>query len=83
MHRQEQLIRATRFAKRGWISTLHPTDVTPANLLKVINKILNDPRKPLDELREQGEFGKEGNHRMVEFFKNLRISITREGEEIL
>ncbi len=43
---QEQLIRATRFAKRGLVDMIHPEHVTPRSLMQAVEAQLN-ARSPL------------------------------------
>lgn len=43
---QEQFIRASRFAERGWITMLHPEKLTGRSLLEAVVNQLENPLKP-------------------------------------
>ena len=50
----EQLIRAERFAERGWVRFLHPEKLTPRSLLQAVCDQLNAPPVPTQELDFEG-----------------------------
>lgn len=51
---QEQLIRATRFAKKNWISMIHPDQVTGALLIQAVLCQLSTPLPPPDDIDFNG-----------------------------
>lgn len=51
---QEQLIRATRFAKKNWILMIHPDQVTGASLIQAVLRQLSTPLPPPDDIDFNG-----------------------------
>lgn len=51
---QEQLIRATRFAKKGWITTIHPEQVSGPVLIQAVLAQLTSPSPPPDGIDFNG-----------------------------
>ncbi|MCP5144504.1 MAG: glycosyltransferase [Gammaproteobacteria bacterium] len=46
---QEQLIRAERMARRGWLEMMHPDDLSPANMLGAVQQQLARPVRVLGD----------------------------------
>jgi predicted glycosyltransferase len=51
---QEQLIRATCFAKKGWVTMIHPERVTARSLIQAVIAQFDAPPPPSDELDFNG-----------------------------
>lgn len=65
MHRQEQWIRAKRFADLGFVDCLHPDQTTPERLHERVRAALDDPREPLTAARADGRIALDGTDRIA------------------
>ncbi len=65
MHRQEQLIRAERFAALGLVECLHPERVTVDSLWQQVRAQLRNPRQPLAEARANHRVALDGAERLA------------------
>lgn len=65
LHRQEQWIRAKRFADLGLVDCLHPSETTPERLLERVRALLGDAREPLVEARAAGRVPLDGTERIA------------------
>ena len=75
MHREEQLVRAQRFAELGLVAALDPAETEPVRLFAQVRALLDDPRRPLAEARERGSIPLDGAQRFAEFCSRLELTV--------
>ncbi|MEO6710637.1 MAG: response regulator [Planctomycetota bacterium] len=73
-HREEQLIRARRFAELGLVSTLHSAEATPERLFAEVSRLLSDAHRPLAEARAKATLQFDGALRVTEFCGRLEVT---------
>ncbi len=71
MHRQEQLLRATRLAEMGLVRCLRPDEITDVRLADVVNDLLDDPGEALADARRRDLFRFDGAAQMASFCTSL------------
>ncbi len=71
VHREEQLIRASRLSEMGLVDFLHPAEATPDAIAERIEAALNQTELPLAIARAQGRVPLDGAQRMAEFVREL------------
>ncbi len=81
MHRQEQLIRATRLAELGCIRFLHPDRLDPQTLGETISAILATKDDALLQARTTGVFNFQGAENFARFCTDL-LKVSREATEV-
>jgi predicted glycosyltransferase/CheY-like chemotaxis protein len=74
MHRQEQWIRAKRFADLGFVDCLHPEQTTPERLFERVRAQLADPREPLAEARAEHRIALDATDRIAELCGELEFA---------
>ncbi|MFQ5498208.1 MAG: glycosyltransferase family protein [Candidatus Zixiibacteriota bacterium] len=65
VYREEQLMRARRFAELGLVKFIHPKDVTARLLFDMVSEMLDDQSCPLTEARRIGRIPLDGAHRIA------------------
>lgn len=71
MYRQEQLIRAERFAEQGLVNMIAPSSVSPLKLFEEIKKMLIHENEPLSEARAVNRIRLDGTKKVAELFGQL------------
>ncbi len=82
LHRHEQLIRARRMQELGLMTCLHPREVDPERLFRVIQGTLGNSDEPLTRGRARRVVPLDGAERVTEFCSNLRLASTPSLEEV-
>ena len=76
MHREEQLVRATRLSELGLVTTVRPEEVSPDRMFEAI-EYERARGERLAESRRLGQFALDGVERFAEFCASLEVSATR------
>jgi len=71
LHRQEQLLRASKLAHLGLVTMLRPGDVTADGLFISVTELLKDGREPLVAARADGRIPLDGAVQLVEWFRDV------------
>jgi len=69
--RQEQYLRARRFAELGLVQTLSPEEVTPDSLMENIQRMLDESDRPLETARQKEMIDLNGTGQVSEYIMDL------------
>jgi predicted glycosyltransferase len=73
--RQEQFLRARRFAELGMVEILIPEDVTPGSLMEKISRLLENPGCPLEAARQKKIINLNGAGQVSEYINEFILKM--------
>ena len=83
LYRKEQLIRARRFSDLGLVRFLHPDDLTPELLGRMIEETLADPNDALPKSRADGLLWLDGADRLARYIGESLAEIDKTKEKAI
>ncbi len=73
MHRQEQILRATRLAEMGLVTLFHPNDVNPESMHRHVVGLIDSAVEPLSAARDRALISFDGARAVAEWCRSLTV----------
>ncbi len=83
LYRKEQLIRARRFSDLGLVRFLHPDDLTPELLGRIIEETLTNPNDALPKSRADGLLWLDGADRLTRYIGESLAELDKAKEKAI